>query len=193
MAFDPKSSGLTVQPHFSTLKTDPIRSFKYLVQINHDVVSPDGNTTATIGFNLGFTSVSGFSAQTAPIPYRAGGMNTTPQMLPGQTSFNPISCTRGVLLGTYQNWSWFKQLFAVNVGTGAYSSQAAGDFRGSVDVWVLPHPQTDSSQLKPVFHYKVYNAWPSTVAYSDLNAGDNAYIVENMVLQHEGWEPEYLG
>lgn len=190
MALDPRS-GLNVQSHFSTLKTDPIRSFKYLVQINHHVVYPDGKHHK-IGFNLGFTSVSGFSASTAPIPYRAGGHNTTPQYMPGQTSFTPISLTRGLLLGTPQNLYWFKQLFSVNVGHGQYASNGGDGFRASVDVWVLPHPRTDTRKLKPVFHYTVYNAWPSTIAYSDLNSGDNAFIVENMVLQHEGWEPEFV-
>jgi phage tail-like protein len=36
--------------------------------------------------------------------------------------------------------------------------------------------------------FKVYNAWPTTVAYSDLNAGDNALYVEQMTLVHEGFD-----
>lgn len=191
MALDPRK-GLPVSSHLSTLKTDPIRSFKYLVQVNHSVLNAK-NKVEHIGFNLGFTSVSGFSASTAPIPYRSGGMNTTPQYMPGQTSFTPINLTRGLLLGTPHNALWFKQLFAVNVGEGQYVDNGGAGFRASVDVWVLPHPRTDGKKFKPVFHYKVYNAWPSTIAYSDLNSGDNAFIVENMVLQHEGWEPEFLG
>jgi phage tail-like protein len=42
--------------------------------------------------------------------------------------------------------------------------------------------------------FKVYNAWPTSVAYSDLNAGDNALFVEQMTLVHEGfdvnWAPD---
>jgi phage tail-like protein len=34
---------------------------------------------------------------------------------------------------------------------------------------------------------EVYNAWPTAVAYSDLNAGDNALLVEQMTLVHEGF------
>jgi phage tail-like protein len=36
--------------------------------------------------------------------------------------------------------------------------------------------------------FKVYNAWPTAVAYSDLNAGDNAIFVEQMTLVHEGFD-----
>jgi hypothetical protein len=36
--------------------------------------------------------------------------------------------------------------------------------------------------------FKVYNAWISQLAYSDLNAGDNAILVEQMTLVHEGFE-----
>jgi phage tail-like protein len=35
--------------------------------------------------------------------------------------------------------------------------------------------------------FEVYNCWPTAVAYSDLNAGDNALLVEQMTLVHEGF------
>jgi hypothetical protein len=34
----------------------------------------------------------------------------------------------------------------------------------------------------------VYNAWPTALAYSDLNAGDNSLLVEQMTLVHEGFD-----
>jgi hypothetical protein len=39
--------------------------------------------------------------------------------------------------------------------------------------------------------FKVYNAWITSVAYSDLNAGDNALFVEQMVLVHEGFDVKW--
>ena len=36
--------------------------------------------------------------------------------------------------------------------------------------------------------FQVYNAWPTSVAYSDLNAGDNAIFVEQITLVHEGFD-----
>jgi hypothetical protein len=34
----------------------------------------------------------------------------------------------------------------------------------------------------------VYNAWPTSIAFSDLDAGANAIVVQQMTLAHEGWE-----
>jgi phage tail-like protein len=36
--------------------------------------------------------------------------------------------------------------------------------------------------------FQVYNTWPTSVAYSDLNAGDNAILVEQLTLVHEGFD-----
>jgi hypothetical protein len=39
--------------------------------------------------------------------------------------------------------------------------------------------------------FKVYNCWPTSIAYSDLNAGDNALFVEQMTLVHEGFDVNF--
>lgn len=193
MAYDPAATVLQVKSHLSTLATDPLRNFKFVVQINHDVQAPvaNGGQVSRIGFTLGFTSVDGFQATVAPIPYRAGNLNTAPQMIPGQTSYPPISFSRGLLLGTRQNYDWFRQIFSVSVGEGDFQPNGAGagamGFRAHVDVWLLPHPRTDTSTFNPVAHWRLYNAWPTTLSYSGLNAADNAFVVEQMVLAHEGW------
>lgn len=188
MAYDPQTTTLTVGSHLSTLGSDPVRNFKFLVQINHEIASNVDGSLHKIATKIGFVSVSGFSAQTAAIPYRSGGMNTTPQMHPGQTSFTPVSMTRGIMLGSNATNLWFKQLFTVQVGEGQFINTDGMGFRANVDVWVLPHPRTDTSKFHPVAKYTIYNAWPSSINFSDLNAGDNAYIVENMTLTHEGWD-----
>ena len=166
--------------------TDPLRNFKFLVKFDH--VGVDG---APVGFTLGFTSVSGLSMSTNSIPYRQGGMNTTAQMIPGQTSFTPVTLQRGVLIGTRQNWDWMRQLFAVNVGSAngvGSSASTYRDFRGTVRIFVLQHPVTDGSAHNAPIRFQLNNAWPTSISYSDLNAGDNAFLVEQMVLVHEGFD-----
>lgn len=181
-------AALPVQSHLSTLATDPIRNFKFLVQISHNAPNTNsGKNAVPIDFKLGFTSVSGFSATTNAIPYRQGGYNTTPQMIPGQTSFTPISFQRGVLLGNDYDWGWFRQLFAVTTGQGNFDANAGQVFRAKVTVSVLPHPRTDVSAFEPVAQFVIYNAWPTSISFSDLNAGDNAFVVSSMTLAHEGW------
>ena len=88
-----------------------------------------------------------------------------------------------------------RNLFATVQGGG--STRAAGEnFRCDVEIAVLSHPvpsagegktQTAADSDHVAMRFNVYNAWPTSVAYSDLNAGDNALFVEQMTLVHEGF------
>lgn len=126
--------------------------------------------------------------------------NTTVHQIPGQSTFGPLTLQRGMMLGTIQHWLWMKRLFAV-----AGTTVPGGDFRCDLMIYVLAHPSANSasseisngvttSSLGKVIDDKVhqkfhvYNAWPTTVAYSDLNAGDNALMVEQLTLVHEGFD-----
>jgi len=189
----------TVKNPRSQLVTDPIRNFRFLVEFNpHD---PDVLTVDTATF--GFTSVSGLSVTTDSIPYREGGYNTTVHQIPGQTTFSPVTFQRGVILNTDQNWEWMRQLFSTVQG-GAKNVKG-GSFRCDIDIKVLSHPIPGSSgfagegsQTSADDHvvktYRIYNAWVTSVAYSDLNAGDNAILVEQTTVVHEGfdvsWAPD---
>jgi len=58
-----------------------------------------------------------------------------------------------------------KQLFTVMQGTG--SGTPGKDFRATVDIMVLDHPVTGPKvPVKAI--YRVYNAWPTAIAFSDL-------------------------
>ena len=196
----------TINNNRSSLATDPLRNFRYLVTFTPlpNAGGANANTAmtnlATPPVTFGFTSISGMSITTDSIPYREGGYNTTVHQIPGQTTFAPITFQRGVILGTSTNWDWMKTLFATVQGGG--SSRAAGDnFRCDVEIKVLAHPipqgaqtadgtaaATNSSTDVIAMRFMVYNAWPTTVSYSDLNAGDNALLVEQMSLVHEGFD-----
>jgi phage tail-like protein len=179
----------------STLLTDPLRNFRFLVTFQPqagDNIGVQGLTNATIGF----TSVSGLSVATDSIPYREGGYNTTVHQIPGQTTFTPLTLQRGVLIGSKQNWDWMRQLFAT-VTAGNTTRGVDQNFRCDLEIAVLSHPipgspnandTTTTSQDHVAMRFKVYNAWPTSVAYSDLNAGDNALFVEQMTLVHEGFD-----
>lgn len=182
----------------SSLNTDPTRNFRFLVSFQpYDSANPIG------ALNFGFTSVSGLTVAVEPIPYREGGMNTTVHQLPGQASFSPVTLTRGIHLGNSQAWRWIKRLFAA-VGPGSYTDAAYPNFnfRSTVTIHVLQHPlnmgndSTNSYATSSSFStndpiavsYRLYNAWITSLAYSDLNAGDNATMVEQMILVHEGFD-----
>jgi phage tail-like protein len=183
----------TIINNRSTLTTDPIRNFRFLVTF----LPQDSNNKALAGLKsatFGFTSVSGMAVQTDSIPYREGGYNTTVHQIPGQTSFTPITLQRGVILSTKQNWDWMRQLFATVQGGGTRT--VGTNFRCDLDIAVLSHPIPGSNPDAPsatesdhvAMRFRVYNCWPTAVAYSDLNAGDNALFVEQMSLVHEGFD-----
>lgn len=167
------------------LATDPLRNFKFLVDIT---ANPNGVSLASSGntLSLGFMSVSGLNVNVSVIAYREGGMNTTTQKLPGQADFSPIVLTRGVAVGHAEDIKWLKQLFQVIQGSSG-GSTAGVDFRQTIDVRVLAAPVTGPTAPVSAW-YKVYNAWPTAVAYSDLDAGTNQLLISQLTLAHEGWD-----
>lgn len=164
-------------PSIAHLATDPLRNFKFNVNIMHPSIK---------GFaTLGFMTVSGLNITTEVIPYREGGMNTTTQKMPGQSDFAPITLSQGVAVGSGPMWKWMTDLFKVMQGTG--TGTPGKDFRATVDIMVLDHPVTSSTvPVKAI--YRVYNAWPTSIAFSDLDAGANAVLMQQLSLAHEGFD-----
>ena len=177
---------------------DPIRNFRFLV--NFEQITPNKGWTPVP--SIGFTSVSGLAISTESIPYREGGYNTTVHQIPGQSTFSPVTFQRGVQIGTSQHWDWMKMLFQTVTGENLGS---AASFRSDVVISVLDHPvpyangsleygattgtnneTALASDDRVVAEFRLYNAWPTSIAYSDMNAGDNALMVEQMTLVHEG-------
>jgi phage tail-like protein len=193
----------TVINNRSTLVTDPLRNFRFLVVFKPHQITNGGFSYGT-GATMGFTSVSGLSVTTDSIPYREGGYNTTVHQIPGQTSFAPIQLQRGVTLGTDANWNWMKQVFRTVEGNSVSALDITNNFRADLEIQVLSHPiagsggtgafgqgaDTNSSASNDhiAMRFNVYNAWITSIAYSDLNAGDNSIYVEQMSLVHEGFD-----
>ena len=179
--------------------SDPIRNFRFLVRFT----APDDKFKGKVNFSptLGFMSVSGLAMTTEAIPYREGGMNTTVHYLPGQQTFSPVTLIRGVNPGSSQNWRWFQQLFDVGYRVSKEPADAppTGNFRCTVAISVLAHPtplisdyeSLDKSNDWVIQKFFLLNAWPTNIAYSDLNAADNAVLVEQMTLVHEGLSVEF--
>ena len=191
----------TIINNRSSLVTDPLRNFRFLVTFK-PLTGGSAALNALQTTTFGFTSVSGLSVTTASIPYREGGYNTTVHQIPGQTTFAPLTLQRGVVLGTSQNYDWMRNLFATVQGGGT-TRKTTENFRCDVEIQVLSHPipsgtvapgdtnnpaNTASASDHVAMRFNVYNCWPTSVAYSDLNAGDDALFVEQMALVHEGFD-----
>lgn len=188
---------VVMKQSLSTLLTDPYRNFKFHINIHHKPMTANGRVESIA--RMGFMNMSGLSAATEVIPYREGGDNTTQRKMPGQTNFSDITLSRGVIVGTHQNWYWLKELFYVNQGgNGSYrKDRNRGDveFRANMIVKIFQHPHVASSGTPQQMVFKVYNVWPTALAYSELDAGSNAIFVEQMTLAHEGfdikWDPSH--
>jgi len=184
---------------FSKLATDPLRNFRFLVdfRVTGDVGVPGSAASGTnsfLKFKGGFTSVSGLSITVAGISYREGGMNTTLHQVPGMVSFDPITLTRGVLLGQTEGINWMRQLFAASSGDGIPGVDGSS-FRCDLDIYVLDHPATGAPNISAQdiistsaykMKFTVHNAWIQQLRFSDLSASDNQLMYESMTLLHEG-------
>lgn len=101
-----------------------------------------------------------------------------------QSDFAPITLSQGVAIGKGPMWEWMKELFTVQQGTG--TGAPGKDFRATVDIYVLDQPVTTPTvPVKAV--YRIYNAWPTSIAFSDLDAGANAVLMQQLSLAHEGF------
>lgn len=189
----------------STLLSDPVRNFKFVVTFEP---TSDGvkNATTNYGKNfgkLGFVSMSGLTVSTESIAYREGGYNTNMHQLPGQSSFTPITFSKGVMLNQNDNAMWMKKLFSVLTPTA--NGGVGSNFRCNLEIQVLSHPNpgaykgsgssTQDANTPYDQHtslrFKVYNAWITSLSYSGLDAGSNTLMVEEMTLVHEGWDVRY--
>jgi phage tail-like protein len=152
---------------------------------------------------MGFVSLSGLSVTTEPIAYREGGYNTNVHQIPGQSAFTPITLSKGVMLGQESNMAWMKRLFSVI--TPSVAQGVGAGFRCNIDIQVLSHPNPQAStgaattqiaaetpyEQHTSLRFKVYNAWITSLSYSNLDAGANTLMVEEMSLVHEGFDVAY--
>ena len=176
---------------FSTISTDPLRNFKFIAEFTaaNGQTFDDANLVPTVAG--GFTSITGLGINTQSIPYREGGYNTTIHQIPGMTTFTPITFQHGALNGSYQGIKWMRGLFAAAQGEGIAVTPGTNDFRVNVKIYILDHPVQPTSDTADLVNnakmrFDVHNAWITTLQYSDLNAGDQNILFEQMTLVHEG-------
>jgi phage tail-like protein len=188
---------------FSTIATDPLRNFRFYAEFTKTgtgeafsskiLTSSTGKmptTGASDGWIGGFSYISGLNINTQPISYREGGYNTTVHQIPGMTTFSPITLQRGAMYGNDQAITWMRGLFAAASGNGL-ATGANANFRVDINIYVMDHPNANNSTATvddntPRMGFKIHNAWISSLAYQDLNAGSNEILFETMTLVHEG-------
>ena len=189
-----------------TQRTDPLRNFKFIVRFTPiDETGSLGRLVDGIG-ELGFAQMGGLSVQNELIAYREGGMNTHPHKMVGQSDFPPISFARGAFADQAQLYKWQQFMHSwVDGGAAGITDGSKGNetnYRCNIIVQVFDHPYTaspvqyayDSSQPnkqvnpgKAKLAFKLFNCWPGAYGLSDLNAGDNGIMIQQLNIHHEGF------
>ena len=184
-----------------SMKTDPLRNFKFRVQIIPKGTGALSQQVAGIG-SLGFAVVSGLSVSNEMIQYREGGMNTHPHKMVGQSDYAPVTFSKGLFAEESQLWNWQSFLHSWSQGaTGTGSSSSDNDYRCDILVSIYDHPisvgpfdtpgqatSTDTTDIGKVqLAYKLYNCWPASYSLTDLSAGESSIMIQQMVINHEGF------
>jgi phage tail-like protein len=187
--------------------TDPIRNFKFQVEITPPSNSALNTIAGTELVNLGFSSVSGLTVQNEMIAYREGGMNTHPHKMVGQSDYGPVTFSKGVF--AHQNGLYVWQQFLHSwgqgdIGANGGSTTGNNDYRCDIIVRIFDHPISSGSYALPgnsdagnapstpaggvKMAYKLHNCWPASFALGDLNAGDSSIMIQQLVINHEGFD-----
>lgn len=150
----------------NTHRFDPYRTFKFQVLI-------DGKPVA------GLKKMSALKRKTEPVKWRSAGDPSTERILPGGTTYEPITLEQG--LSHDPNFEQWASLVNNVEGDAAMSLKR---FRKDIIINVL------NLQGQVALSYKVFRAWVSEFqALPDLDAGTmNAVGIQSVVLQHEGWQ-----
>lgn len=185
--------------------SDPIRNFKFKV-----LISPaSGSALATyLGGDIqtGFSVVSGLTVQNEMIAYREGGMNTHPHKMIGQSDFGPVTFTKGVFADNDALFKWqtFMHTWAQGAGNAGAASVGNSDYRCDIVIRIFDHPVANASyeipNTEPVnldsslkMAYKLHNCWPASYSLGDLNAGDSSILIQQLVVNHEGFQVNWAG
>ena len=148
-------------------RTDPYKNFKFRVRWEGRYVA-------------GVTKVSALKRTTQTIKFREGGDPSMERVLPGQSSFEPITLERGVTQDI-EFEAWARLVWNFRAGLGMEVSLK--NFRRDITIEFY----NEAGQL--ALAYNVYRCWVSSYqALPDLDASANSVAIQSLVLQNEGWE-----
>jgi phage tail-like protein len=145
---------------------DPYRTFKFQILI-------DGKPVA------GLKKMGALKRKTEAIKWRAAGDPSTERILPGGSSYEPVSLEQGLSHDLVFE-AWANQVNNVE-GDAAMSLK---NFRKDIVINVL------NLQGTVAISYKLFRAWVSEFqALPEMDAATmNAVGIQTITLQHEGWQ-----
>jgi phage tail-like protein len=148
-------------------RIDPYKNFKFRVYWA-------GISTPVAGVS----KISELKRTTEVVSHREGNDISTPRHSPGSTKYEAITLERGVTHDPDFE-AWANLVYSTN---GNASVSLAG-FRRDVKIELL------NLQGVVVKSYNIFRCWVSEyVALPELDANANAFAIEKIVFQNEGWE-----
>jgi phage tail-like protein len=145
---------------------DPYRTFKFQILI-------DGKPVA------GLKKMGALKRKTEAIKWRSAGDPSKERILPGGTSYEPITLEQGLSHDpVFENWA------ALVNNIEGDAAMSLKNFRKDIVINVL------NLQGQVAISYKVFRAWVSEYqALPEMDAGTmNAVGIQTLTLQHEGWQ-----
>ncbi len=145
---------------------DPYRTFMFQVVI-------DGKPVA------GLKKMGALKKTTEPVKWRSAGDPAHERIMPGGTSFEPVTLEQGLTHDpVFENWA---NLVNNIQGNAAMSLK---NYRKDIVLNVM------NLQGVVAISYKLFRAWVSEfTALPEFDAGTmNAVGIQTITLQHEGWE-----
>lgn len=122
------------------------------------------------GTRIGFTEVSGLSIETEPINYRQGSSpEYSPTKMPGQIEYSNIILKRGITESDNEFYQWLNTISHNKIE------------RRDLTISLL------NENHEPVIKWKLRNAFPVRIAWSDLKANANEPAMESIEITHEGF------
>jgi len=132
---------------------------------------------------LAFSKVSGLSEETEAAEYRTGMDPPVKRQIPGLTSFGDVTFEDGLdredVIRQWRNLIVPKSRFD-DGRINRFHTQAGKSPKGRVTVTLVG---PDSSVLH---EFKLYNAWPASVEYGDMDASSSDVIIRSTMFKHEG-------
>ena len=145
---------------------DPYRTFKFQILI-------DGKPVA------GLKKMGALKRKTEAIKWRAAGDPSKERILPGGTSYEPITLEQGLSHDpVFESWA------ALVNNIEGDAAMSLKNFRKDIVINVL------NLQGVVAISYKLFRAWVSEYqALPEMDAGTmNAVGIQTLTLQHEGWQ-----
>ncbi len=125
------------------------------------------------GKRIGATEITGLAIDTQPIRYHEGTFKTNaPSIMPGQQKSNRIVLKRGIMAGDNEYYEWLK---SVKGNTAE---------RRDLTISLL------DGNREPVLTWKLKNAFPVKMEWTDLKAQSNEPAMEILEIVHEGMTVE---